>query len=552
MTFATPLLLLGLALLGPVLVAFLVRFRRDVVKVPSTLLYRLAGARVVPQRRFRNVRRWLAVLMCLAGVAAIVVAAARPSAKSRGETVAIVIDVSASMSAGGRDAPLVRAKAFAARRISGGGPRDRYALIAAGAIPRRIAGPAAPGVDLDAALEHLEAENGTADLTTAIELAGALVTGAPDPHVLVLGDGGTVVAPPQGMDAPLAQRIFRAPSRDDLGVAGLTSKPIEGTEAEREIAIEIATSSDKPRRARVVLTAEGRAVLDRVVDVPARGEADVHARVVSSAAEIVAKVSPADGIADALAIDDVAAIHGGASARQAVLLVAPGDSPARFFVEKAIAAAGSFQIVPASPSLEDVKLDAVGIAVVLDAAPVKKLDVPALYVGAVGGSLPFSGFHDLAGDAANLRSVEAKDPLLRGVALDGVTIEHATAVNVPPGARALVDLDGGSVVVAGGARRARWMYLGIDAARSDLALRVAFPVLVANALHALGGTTDVVTAETVARSEIALADAPENDVADEPLPRWRVGIAPALLVALIGALLLGLEAWTWRKGWANA
>ncbi len=554
MTFATPILLAGLALLVPVLVAFLVRFRRDVVKVPSTLLYRLAGARVVRQRRFRNVRRWLAAALCLAGVAALVLAAAKPSPKSRGETVAIVIDVSASMGAGGRGAPIARAKEFAARRIAASGPRDRYAVIAAGAIPRRIAGPAAPGVELDLALAHLELEKGTADMPSAIELAGALVSGAADPHVIVLGDAGTAIARPQGLDAPIAERIFPATERDDLGIAALTSKPIEGTEGERDIAIEIATSSEKPRKARVQLTAEGRTVLDRVVDVSARGEADVHARVVSSADEIAAKVSPADGIADALTSDDVAEIHGGARARQAVLLVSleNAESPSRFFVEKAIASSGSFQIVPAAPSLEDVKLETAGVAVVLGAPPAKKLGVPALYVGTAGGSLPFSGFHDLDGTAAHLRSMEAKDPLLRGVVLDGVTIEHATAIDVPQGARALVDLDGGSVLVAGGARRGRWMYLGIDPAKSDLALRVAFPVLVANALHALGGTTDVVAAETIARSEIALTDAPEADVADEPIPRWRVGAGPAVLLALLGALLLALEAWTWRKGWANA
>ncbi len=130
-------------------------------------------------------------------------------------------------------------------------------------------------------------------------------------------------------------------------------------------------------------------------------------------ADITAKVSPVDGIADALALDDAATIHGAANARQTVLLVASdaAASPTRFFVEKAIAAAGSFQIVPTSLSLDDVKLDSIGVAVVLAAPPARKLGVPALYLGTAGGSLPFMGFRDLDGDSAHLRSIEAKDPL---------------------------------------------------------------------------------------------------------------------------------------------
>ncbi len=136
-----------------------------------------------------------------------------------------------------------------------------------------------------------------------------------------------------------------------------------------------------------------------------------------------------------------------------------------------------------------------------------------------------------------------------------MTIEHATAITVPQGARALVDLDGGSVLVTGGAGRGRWIYLGIEIRRGATSRSaIAFPVLIANALHALGGASDVISAETIARSEIALRDAPENDVADESPPRWRVGFAPSVLLALLGALLLGSVS---RRGpgekgaWAN-
>jgi hypothetical protein len=196
------------------------------------------------------------------------------------------------------------------------------------------------------------------------------------------------------------------------------------------------------------------------------------------------------------------------------------------------------------------------VVVALDRGPIRSLDVPALYLGTRTGALPFSGLREVQKEGTRLRSLDARDPLLRGVALDGVTIEHATVAAPPPGARALVDLDGGTVVLAGGAGGRAFVYLGIDPARSDLVLRVAFPVLVANALHALAGAADVVAADTVARAEIALPDASvPGAVADlhdqEPEVRSLAArLRPSLLLAILGVALLALEAWGWRKGWS--
>ncbi len=178
--------------------------------------------------------------------------------------------------------------------------------------------------------------------------------------------------------------------------------------------------------------------------------------------------------------------------------------------------------------------------------------MPGRCAGGRKGALPFSSIKDLEGEATHLRSLETKDPLLRGVALDGVTIERAAAVTPPPGARALVDLDGGTVVLAGGAGARSFVYLGIDPQKSDLVLRVAFPVLVANAIHALGGAASVVVADTVARSEITLREATADAlaVAEEPDARFYTALRPVLLLALVGAALLAFEAWAFRKGWS--
>jgi hypothetical protein len=193
------------------------------------------------------------------------------------------------------------------------------------------------------------------------------------------------------------------------------------------------------------------------------------------------------------------------------------------------------------------------IVVALGVGPERAVTVPALYLGTASGALPVRGLADLEGDRTRLRSLATGDALLRGVALDGVTIGHARKADVPSGARSLVELDGGATLLAGGAGQGAWIWSGIEPAASDLVLRVAFPVLITNALHALGGASNVAFADTVARSEVALRQAkiaPEAAEIEPDAP-FRLGVSPAAVLAAIAALLLGLEAWTFRKGWAE-
>jgi hypothetical protein len=557
MTFAAPTLLAALALLLPVLLAFLVRRRRRVLRVPSVLLFRLAGAPTTQNRRFRDVKRLASLLACLLAVAALVTAAARPGGRDRGETVALVIDASASMAAGGRDAPLEQARRFVARTIAGGGAGDRYAIIAAGASPLRLAGPVAPGPELEEGLARLHAERGAADLEAAVELAASLVAKEPGARIVVLGDGGEsaggLVA---AREVPVSRRAFPLAARDNLGVVTLATRPVLDARGgdEREALVTLATSSTRPRVARLTLSADGHEIAERRVELGPLGEAEIRLRVPASVARLVARVRPDDGVADALGSDDEASLDGAARALPRVVLTgADAASTPAFFAEKALAAAGVKEIVQAPADLSGVELGPTDLVVVLGDGPPRRLDAPTLYLATRTGALPFGGFRELTDDATHLRSVEGQDPVLRGVALDGLTIQHATAAAVPPGARALVELDGGAVMLAGGAGRGAWVYLGIDPARSDLVLRVAFPVLVANAVHALGGASDVLVADTVARSEITLREAAAEPAGAslEPDARFRLPASPTALLALLGAALLALEAWAYRKGWAT-
>src|SRR6185503_16780435 len=133
-----------------------------------------------------------------------------------------------------------------------------------------------------------------------------------------------------------------------------------------------------------------------------------------------------------------------------------GAAASEFFVEKALAAAGVKDIVHASLDLQGREILPGDVLVALEEGPTRHIDAAALYIGTRTGVIPVTGVRELGGTDTHLRSLESGD------SLDGVTTMRAMAANVPTSGRALVDLDGGSVVLAGGAGAGAWVYVGID------------------------------------------------------------------------------------------
>jgi hypothetical protein len=76
--------------------------------------------------------------------------------------------------------------------------------------------------------------------------------------------------------------------------------------------------------------------------------------------------------------------------------------------------------------------------------------------------------------------VAADDPLLRYVDLSNVHVLRARAVEPPPGARVLIEADGGPLLFVVERPEGRLAVLTFDLRDSDLPLQIAFPILTAN------------------------------------------------------------------------
>jgi len=458
----------------------------------------------------------VALAACLGAIALLSLAASRPGGRGE-QTIVFVVDVSASMS--GR--PLDDAKAYVFREIASLGPNGRVAIVTAGARARIALPLSRPGPASDAALRALRAEPEVAAVPEALALAHAL-------------GGRVVLLTDQAL--PDAHVLPHA-TRDNVGITSFFTRaaPDATDEEDREASITLATSSEGKRRARLVVTLAGRVLADRVVEVPTVERVGVR-----GAGRLVARVAPLDGKADALAIDDEANLEERPHRPARVALYGADTHPASaFFVEHALRAAGVTAIDRTAP------WSGAEVAVVLAAGADRPRGMPTLYVGVE----PDLGFETrtVEKSRAHLRSVATEEPMMRGIALDEITVLRSkVAVSPPSTMRSLVDLDAGPAMLRGGVGPELFVWLGIDPEGSDLVLRVAFPVLVANALADLGGRASVVAAKTtpIAETQLRGGAAPR---AGTPAVLWKLAPTPAVLLALLAALLLVFEAWISRE-----
>jgi hypothetical protein len=524
MSFASPFFLAALALLVPVLVVFMVRRQRRVVVVPSTMVWRASAKSRANSRAFRNLRRLVALAVCLAAVGLLALAASRPGGR-RNDSIVFVVDVSASMAG----KPIEEAKALLFREVALLGPKGHIAIVAAGDRARIVLPLSEPGPAVEAAIRSLRAERETSATSDALGLAEPL-----GGRVVLVSDQEIPGRP------EITQKIFGHPQRDNVGITTFFTRaaPDAADEGDREASITLGASSAEKRRARLVVMLGPRVLADRVIDVEADRPA-VERVGVRGAGRLVARVSPADGRSDALSIDDEASLD--EKPRSAPRVALCGDdarAASTFFVEHALQAAGVTNIV------RDAPWENTDVAVILSDAGERPRGLPSLYVG-VEPDLGFATRLVYKGES-RLRSIASEEPLMKGVALDEVTILHSKiAVSPPSTLRSLIDLDGGPAMVRGGVGRDAFLWLGIDPEGSDLVLRVAFPVLVANALADLSGAASVISAETTPASEVRLpASTPKANGAGFV---WKLVPSPAVLLAMLAAVLLAFEAWLSRE-----
>lgn len=535
MTFLTPWsALLAAAVAVPLLVAlYMLKLRRRVIRLPSTLLWKSVFEDLQANVPFQRLRwSWLLLLQMLL-LLALLAAIAQPLLRhggGRAARVILLIDRSASMNArlsgssGGKPARTrLDAARDAARRIIDGlderGPDGRIMIIEFAASPRVACNFQDDRALLRDAIDAIEPTDEAADFDAALQLAAAFAgsteeTDVRPPEVTLISDGAIDSASgPSGHSLAAGAFTFvqvakpvsdsggqAASSIDNVGIVSFTARRSEDDPSKAIVLARLVNAGPHAVELFVKLEIDGGAEPPLRKTVPS-ADAKGPGEVVFSQAIVVGEAPRAVVLglrhdhADMLQADDQAWCVLPPMTRPRLALVHPADDDPVLlrlvtnlldaFEPRRIAVMDPAGWAAASASEQDLAADF--DLVIFDRVPVKRLPpVPTLTFGAAPGPLKAVD----SADAASLRgtrmlSWDRQQPLMRSVGLDDLLFAGFDGYELPPGAVPLAIGPKGPVIASFRERGVRHVAVGFELSKSNWPLQYSIAVFMQNVLDDL-------------------------------------------------------------------
>ncbi len=513
MNILTPIAFALTALLPVIVALYFLKLRREEQVVSSIYLWQEMVRDVAANAPWQRLRPNLLLLLQLLFLAALILALARPfswTMAASGDHLILVVDRSASMAATDVQPDRLTGAAEQARRLVADLPPDvPVTLILAGS---QVEIPLSSSTDrerLDVALrgESLHPDSGSADLTTALELAGAIAAGEPAAQIAVLSDGGARLPDRMGLPATADLRYLPiGQSGETQAVSALSLDP--GAAGQGWTAFVRVTNygpQEVQRRLALYAYSAGERHLATVRDLSIPPQESVGLTVPDLPPETIALEAALQG-ADPLPLDDrgwaVTPILSGAQ----IQIVGPGNR----FLETALALLPGVEVTTISladyeTTVDDELEEPAGhwLTIFDTVLPESGRYPPGalLFVGPLHSTTFFSVTGRL--DQPLLRPATTDEPLLRHVDLRDIVVEEAARLALPDWGRPVVLSDGPTgdgaapLLMVGEAEGHRLAVLAFDLRRSDLPLRVAFPLLLANLVDFLAPGTSGSVPETV-------------------------------------------------------
>ena len=494
-------------------------------------------------RKLRRMLSWL-LQLCLLALLCLALGDPRPSAWLRDPvTLAIVIDRSASMGGPAGDGttgtadpadPGLTRLDLAVRRaraeLSALGPVDRALVITAGP---EVAVPGPLGRDSDPLLRSLEGLRpaaGEADLGRAIALARSALAGQPGGRILVLSDGaldpagaaalaactapvtedmspgaGSKAVPedrpasagPEGQpDRPPRCQLARVGGPvDNVAITAFAARRYPEDREHVEVLAEVQNLGDAAAEVVLEVRADGLSVGRRTLTLaPGERQTEVLRDLDAARTRLLAQLSPGPGSSAAAlgpAGDDRAHAIVPPLRPFKVALITEGSD---LFLEAALLTLQDHiqltgmgpAAVPGNPALAEADLVVIDLGAEALPSPLPAQDLVIFDpLRRADGPGPFTGTGELT--RPFLTEQALGHPLLDGVILKDVNLARATRLAAQPGDQVLIRSLGDPVALlrheAGqddGSSARTIVGFGFDPRQSDLPLRTAFPLLVAN------------------------------------------------------------------------
>ena len=479
-----------LGLLGPLLLLYVLKIRRQRVRVSSTWLWQAAARDMLAKSPWQRLRgRFLLIVEALA-LLALGLAFARPALRGGqldSEHLALVLDTSASMlaeSAG--ETRFDTAKASALRVLGALPPGADVLLVEAGSEPR-VVGPADRDLSrVRSRLRALSAFGVEGRLDAAIALASdQLAQRAGNRRIVVISDAEGLATPLPQTRVPLSVLQVGKPVdnsaivRIEVGRGADGGRGLAQAPDRVEVFAEVASYTAKPRDLLVTLKQRNSPTVlaSRKVRLEPGQKAPVvlsfEATPTDAGSGLVVELAPRD----ALSIDD-RAFGRVPPSRKLTAIASPAHASPWF--ERALLADPDLELL----GVPFAELTTSGIGD----------DAFVIVQGACPPTLPGGDFVILNPPAGPCRgaivgkqletpvvtSWDRTDPRLRFITLDGVAIAKAHALDPPSAQSVLVSGREGALVVDVSEGGRTGTLIGFDVGESNWPLRASFVLFVRN------------------------------------------------------------------------
>ncbi|HOX42689.1 MAG TPA: VWA domain-containing protein [Myxococcota bacterium] len=469
------------------LIAYLLSFRRRAARVATAPIWRLvASRRRTPLRKLLALALELLVLLLLC--LALADPREEPGQASPPVYLAVAVDVSASMGAleeGGTRLDLARL--LVGRLAAELGPRDRLLLLAMDDGCRPLGRFEREPAVIGQALASLAPSAVAEDLPAALEFAGSALLSEAVPEqaerrLVVVSDR---FHPVGELDPRLGLwQLAVGEPRDNLALTAFDLRRRGGAAKGSEVFVEVSNLGRRERAVRLALHTRAALLGEEELRVPAGGQTSraYFLQPIEEAEVMASLLAPGGGgAADAFSLDDRA--YGLVPQRVArkVLLVTPGN----LFLEKALGLDPSLALSVQRPDqLDPASLQGAGEAgfqaAVFDGL-CPATGVPSLYFDPPGGpGCPFAVAEEVVEPV--LGPVRGDHPVTTDLNLVDLQAQAARRLVPEAGDLELWSDAGGPIMLARERGGLKLLGLGLDPARSDLPLRVAFPLLLHNSL----------------------------------------------------------------------
>ncbi len=479
MSFLAPLGLLLSLLAVPIILLYMLRLRRREVQVSSTLLWRQLLQDREANAPWQRLRRNLLLFLQLLILAALVLALARPYSEvptlTSGRT-ALLIDASASMNA--TDVQPNRfeaARRLALEIVETLGDDDNVAIIRVAESAEVLENYTNDRSQLRAALERMTLSKGIPDWNAALTLAAAGAQGAEKFTILLLSDGGV----PANLDLTLYGEVRHVPignSGQNVAISALATAddPVRGA----QIYARLTNYGDQAADVIFSLNLDGTLHSAAPYQIAANSYLDLTiSDLPAEFRRVEAQLTRPAGstLLDHLNIDDTAyAVYTPAVAGRTVVMT-KGNA----FLERGLAALNAWQVYRGDPD-RGLPAEPYDLYVFDGWLPTALPDSNILIVNPPP-DLPPSNLYSVGGmtNQTQIVRVLPDDPRTRYLRFNDVNVRVFRQIRAE-WADTLVEAAGGALVLAGEFEGRRIAILPFNLLDSDLPLKIAYPILLAN------------------------------------------------------------------------